>query len=270
MLILKQICIISAVLYVLVLLFVYFKQESFIFFPTQARHKLPDDSRITEYTLANDKETLKGWLINEQGSKKRLIIYYGGNAEDIFYSIDEFRNFVESGVLLVNYRGYGSSSGKPGEKELFADALAIIDDISKRHSPQKTYLIGRSLGSGVAAYVASHRKIDGVILVTPFDSIESLARRQFPFLPTSHMLKHKFRSSDYVKEIDGPCLVIYGGRDSVIFPASTKRLLAHFKTKPETVFIKDGGHNNIEMFEEYKTALQSFIRDHEEKELDGN
>lgn len=264
MLIYKQIFLIGALFYLLLLLFVYLKQESFIFFPTQGKHQLSGENKKStiEYTFSHAGETLNGWLMNEEAAKDLLIIYYGGNAEDIFYSIAEFNNFKESAVLFVNYRGYGTSGGKPGEKELFSDALAIIDDVHKKYSPQKTYLIGRSLGSGVAAYVASKREVSGVILVTPYDSIESLARRQFPFLPTSLLLKHKFRSIDYVEKITCPSLVIYGGRDSIISPKSTEKLLGHFITKPETIFIKEGGHNNIEMFQEYKTALQSFIPNH--------
>lgn len=264
MLIYKQVFLISAVFYLTLLLFVYLRQESFIFFPTQGKHQLSDESKnsITEYTFSHTGETLNGWLLNEAAAQNLLIIYYGGNAEDIFYSIAEFNNFDQSAVLFVNYRGYGTSSGKPGEKELFSDALAIIDDVHKRYSPQKTYLMGRSLGSGVAAYIASKREVDGVILVTPYDSIESLARRQFPFLPTTLLLKHKFRSIDYVEKITSPSLVIYGGRDTIVSPRSTEKLLAHFITTPETIFIKEGGHNNIEMFQEYKTALQSFILGH--------
>jgi len=256
----KQACIAITVLYVVMLIFVYIQQKSFIFFPIKGKHTLKD-AGSTEYTFSHAGVTLNGWLINSEAAAKRLIIYYGGNAEEIFFSIGDFKAYENTTTLLVNYRGYGSSDGKPGEKELFADALAIIDDITNTHSPQKIFLMGRSLGSGVATYVASKRAIDGIILISPFDSLESLARRQFPFLPTSLLLKHRFRSIDYVDNITCPGLVIYGGKDGIVPPHSTRRLLNHFNQKKiKTVYIEEGGHNNIETFADYSSAIQNFVR----------
>ncbi len=260
MLLIKQVCIVITVLYFLLLIFVYIQQKSFIFFPIKGKHTLKD-AGSTEYTFSHSGVTLNGWLINKESAGNRLIIYYGGNAEEIFFSIGDFKEYKNTATLLVNYRGYGSSDGKPGEKELFTDALAIIDDITNTHSPQKIFLMGRSLGSGVATYTASKRAIDGIILISPYDSLESLAKRQFPFLPTSLMLKHRFRSIDYVHNISCPGLIIYGGRDTIVPPQSTRRLLTHFNQKKiKTVFIEKGGHNNIETFAEYNSAIQIFVR----------
>lgn len=246
-------------IYAVILLIVFLRQDNFIFFPTQAKHPSPDDKDIMTIGFSHSEETLNGWLVNRKAAQQSLIIYYGGNAEDIFYSIPDFLNYQNCAVLLVNYRGYGSSSGKPGEKEFFEDALAIFDNVSQEYSPNKIFLMGRSLGSGVATYVASRRKIDGVILVTPYDSIKSMARRQFPFLPTSLLLKHPFMSSDYVENITCHCLVIYGGRDDTIPNKNTENLLRYFKVRAEVVRIEEGGHNNIETFEEYRAAIQEFI-----------
>lgn len=259
MLILKQIGLITAVVYFLILLFVYFQQKSFIFFPTHAQHR-STDKQISKYELSTDHVSLRGWLLNTEASPERLLIYYGGNAEDIFFTIGDFKIFSDAAILFVNYRGYGSSTGSPGEDEFFTDALSIFDDVSRKFSPKKIFLVGRSLGSGVASYVAGHRKVDGVILITPFASIESLAKKQFPFLPTTLLLKHKFRSSDYIRKYKGPCLIIYGGKDRIVPPQSTLGLIKHIPGEKEIVCIENADHNNIEGFSEFNTAIMQFIK----------
>jgi len=259
MLALKQILLLFLLFYSLLLLFLYLQQKSFIFFPTKARHNV-SGKNIAPYSLSQDQIQLKGWLLNPSYVGDRLFIYYGGNAEDIFFAFEQFKEFGNSAALLVNYRGYGISGGSPGEKEMFADALAVFDDIRKTHSPGKIFLMGRSLGSGIASYVGSKRNVDGVILATPFYSIESLAKKQFPYLPVSKILKHKFLSSQYVKNISAPCLVIYGGRDNTVPPENTRRLIKNIAAETTVVFIEEAEHNNIELFDNYNLAILQFIQ----------
>ena len=255
----KQLLLILLFFYFFFMVFLYLQQRSFIFFPTKSKHQLKD-SRSSDFTLNSGSATLRGWLINHKYVSHRLIIYYGGNAEDIFYSIDTFNKYDDTASLLVNYRGYGTSSGTPSEESLFADALAIFDEIIKLYNPEKIWLMGRSLGSGVATYVAAKRDITGLILITPFDSIESLAKKQFPFMPVSLLLKHKFRSIDHASKISQPTLIIYGGMDRTVPPASTERLIEYIPASKNIVFIEKAEHNNIEMFDEYDLAILKFIQ----------
>lgn len=254
----RQLLIIAAIAYGAMLLFLFFMQKKFIFFPTQARHNI-EGADMTPYSLEKKGVILSGWLLNADYASQRLLIYYGGNAEDVFLSRDQFRNLVDTAVLLVNYRGYGTSTGDPGEKELFADALGIYDDLSRHYSPDRIFLMGRSLGSGVANYVAAHRTIAGIILITPFDSLERLAKRQYPIMPVSLLLRHKFRSIDYVKKYSAPAAIIYGGRDNIVPPKATERLIMHMGSEKKVVFIKEAEHNNIELFDEFQLALLQFI-----------
>ncbi len=255
----KQLLLILLLFYFFFMVFLYLQQRSFIFFPTKSKHLLKD-SRSSDFTLNSGSATLRGWLINYKYVSQRLIIYYGGNAEDIFYSIDTFNKYDDTASLLVNYRGYGTSSGTPSEESLFADALAIFDEVIKLYNPEKIWLMGRSLGSGVATYVAAKREITGLILITPYDSIESLAKKQYPIMPVSLLLKHKFRSIDYAGKITEPTLIIYGGMDRIVPPASTERLIEHIPARKNIVFIEKAEHNNIEMFDEYDLAIFKFIQ----------
>lgn len=254
----KQIILITLLIYVIILVLVYFQQENLIFYPTRAQHK-PKDKTVLGYTFATNDTQLNGWIVNADFMDNGILFYYGGNAEDIFYSIDQFTS-LPIATLMVNYRGYGSSRGKPSEHAFFADALAIYDDISSKFSPEKTYLMGRSLGSGVASYVAGTKEVDGVILVTPFDSLEHLARRQFPFLPTGLLLKHRFNSTSHIQKNKAPVLIIYGGKDRTVPPQRTEQLLHSLRGKKEILFIKEAEHNNIDLFPEYQLAIMKFLQ----------
>lgn len=255
---LKQILLIGLLFYSAILLFIYFQQKKFIFFPTRAHHEPPQQS--VEYTLHHDNIVLQGWFFQEKYAPDRLIFYYGGNAEDIYYAVEQFQQYGDTAALFVNYRGYGASTGFPGQQEIFQDALAIFDEVTQRYRPQKVFVMGRSLGSGVAGYVASRRSVDGSILITPFDSIEAIARRQFFFLPVSLLLRHPFRLIDYAAHFTAPSLIIYGGKDSTVLPAQTERLIENTRGEKKSVFIEDAEHNNIDMFDRYHLEILKFIQ----------
>lgn len=239
-------------------LFMYLRQEAFLFFPPTARHEVHDYPHVVDYQLRQDAVTLRGWLVNPNLVRQKLLIYYGGNGEDIFHNIEELKD-IKAASLLVAYRGYGPSDGRPAEAAIFADALAVIDDIQERYAPRQIFLIGRSLGSGVACYAAAKREIDGAVLVTPYDSIVNIARSSYPWLPVGLLLKHRFDSLQVIAQITCPLLIIYGGQDQVVPAARTENLINHIGGSKEVVFIKRADHGTIDMFAEYWTALVAFI-----------
>ncbi len=246
------------IVYLSCVLFMYLRQESFLFFPTAARHEGHGYENVVDYRLVQKTATLRGWLVNPALVREKLLIYYGGNAEDIFLNIDEFRD-IKAASLFVAYRGYGPSDGRPGESELFADSLAVIDDMVDRYSPKEIFLIGRSLGSGVACFAAAHKEVQGTILITPYDSIENVARSAYPWLPVSLLLRHRFPSVQYLSRIPCPLLVIYGGKDGVVPPKRTKNLIDHIAGEKEILFIDRADHGTIDMFPEYWEAVLLFI-----------
>ncbi len=252
--------------YVLLLFFFYIVQERLIFYPTTARHHPKKNDKIEPYTLHRDGIQLRGWLVNPQFVATRVLIYYGGKGEDIFLNIEEFEE-IQIATLLVPYRGYATCSGQPGEASLFADALAIIDDIKNKFLPKKIFLMGRSLGTGVACYAAAKQEISGevigeisgVILVTPFASISALARLRYPWLPVSLLLRHKFLSDEYVRQVKAPFLVLYGSEDKVVPPLQTKKLLNCIKSDKKEIYIKGADHGTIDMHPEYWPAILEFL-----------
>ncbi len=255
----KAVLYISAI-YSIIALIIYLRQESFIFFPISARHTIdPSNTKVEEYTLTNGDVTLNGWLINPQQIQHHLIIYYGGNAEDVFHSINEFLELDTTATLLVNYRGYGSSTGKASESSFFQDAIDIYEDVRSRYRPKQIYILGRSLGSGVATYIGSKKEVHGIILVTPYDSLTHMARHSFPWLPTSLLLKHKFNSLEYVQHIKKPILIIYGGRDTIIPNKRTTNLIEHIQVPKEVHCIEEADHNSISLYPDYWLHIVRFI-----------
>lgn len=242
-------------------------QESFLFFPPKARHRDHGYDHVVPYQLEQKSATLRGWLVNPEQAERKLLVYYGGNAEDVFLNVDEYSD-IRAASLFVSYRGYGPSDGKPGEKELFSDALAVIDDLVGRYSPEEIYLIGRSLGSGVACYVAAHREVRGAILITPYDSILNIAKSAYPWLPVSFLLKHRFDSVQQLAGVSCPLLILYGGLDRVVPPTRTKKLIENIRGEKKLVYIDRADHGTIDMFPEYWEAILNFI-DSRERETAG-
>lgn len=242
-------------LYLLLAAFLYLFQRSMIYFPVP-----PDpDFFADEITLESDGHRLHGWVLNP--GKARAMLYFGGNAEQITLNRNLFEDlFRDYSVYLVNYRGYGDSEGWPSEAALFADALAIYDLAANRHRSVSAY--GRSLGSGVAVYLATQRELDKLILLTPYDSITAVAQRAYPVFPAGWLLKDRFASDSRAAGLRLPVLIIAAGRDRVIPPVHAEALRRALVDAPVTfVMIDQATHNDVTEFPAFREALRAFIAD---------
>ena len=188
-------------------------------------------------------------------------VYYGGNAEEVSGNLTDLDRLKAGAYLFMNYRGYGDSDGKPSQKALCRDALFILDTVTRRENIplNRVVLMGRSLGSGVAVYVASRRAVCGVILVTPFDSLVKVARHHYPFLPVGLLLKHPFDSAALAPDIHLPALMITAGQDGIIPAPRSARLARLWGGPVETVVIEGGDHNDLQLDEAYWTAINRFL-----------
>jgi pimeloyl-ACP methyl ester carboxylesterase len=164
--------------------------------------------------------------------------------------------FPDSAIYLLHYRGFGGSSGKPTQNALFSDALALFDQVHTHHP--NIDVIGRSLGTGVATYLASQRPITRLVLVTPFDSLQEIAASQFPYVPVRWFLQDKFESWRYAPNITAPTLIIAAENDEVIPRASTELFRTRFKNGIATFhLIANVGHNNISESADYLPLLKT-------------
>src|SRR3989441_8132785 len=210
-----------------VLLLAWLFQERMMFFPRPVDSRPTPRPNVEDVTLvAADGVKLRGWLVRGAVTPAPLVIYFGGNAEEVSWLTELADQFADWSLLLVNFRGYGESEGKPGEKELLEDGLVIHDYAKGRPEvdSERIVAMGRSLGSGVAVHLAAHRLLRGVILVSPYDSIVEVAKHHYPFLPVSLMLRHRFDSLALASRIEAPLLCLVATEDRVI-PAAHSRVL---------------------------------------------
>jgi pimeloyl-ACP methyl ester carboxylesterase len=217
----------------------FFFQRSLVYFP-QPNAVTSADSQLT---LAMPDAQVS--VITRERVGPRALIYFGGNAEDVSRNLPEFAEaFPDYAVYLLNYRGFGGSGGSPSEAAIAEDALALFDQVYASH-PQVS-LIGRSLGSGVAVRLASQRPVQQLILVTPYNSLEEIAARQYPWVPVKWLLKDRFESGKYAAHVRVPTLLLAASDDEVIPRASTQRLLGNFPQGVAVLrVVPDSGHNSI-------------------------
>jgi len=241
--------------YVGICLWVRFHQRELLYYPQSTRV----EAQTTDFSITHDGVVLRGWVIHPE--MPNPILYFGGNAERIEDDRRDFaRWFPNHSVYMLAYRGYGASDGKPSEAALFADAVSEFDQIQALHSGQPISVIGRSLGSGVAANLASQRPIAKLVLVTPFDSMEKVAQSDFPWLPMRWLIKDSYPSASYVANDSHPALIVRAGNDELIPAENTHRLIQAFPRAPTVINIPGRGHNDINKAPEYGQALADFLR----------
>ena len=234
--------------------YLYLAQRSFIYFPTpESKNVMAEDLR-----LDFDGATLQIWRLAAE--KEEAVIYFGGNAEDVAQNLGEFSSiFPDKAIYLVNYRGYGASTGTPSEAAIVSDAQAIFDHISPAHS--SISVVGRSLGSGVAMFLAANRNAARLVLITPYDSIARVAQSSFPIFPVSAILKDRYDSLSHASSISIPTLILIAERDEFIPMKSSRNLAAALDSSITTVHvIENATHNTIQNFGQYTAALGEFLQ----------
>lgn len=196
-------------------------------------------------------------VLNE--GHKNAILYFGGNAESMAKSSDYIaQQFPGFTCYLMDYRGYGSSTGEPSQETIYKDALALYDRVKQKHI--RISIGGRSLGTSVAAYVAAHREVIKLALITPFDSIISIAQERYPFYPATLLLNDTYELITYVKDIKAKTFVVMAENDKVVPRAHSLRLIKAFKKEQiVTTVIKGRGHIDISDDEKYYKIMQDFI-----------
>lgn len=243
-----------ALLYVAACTWVYFNQGKLLYFPQYTRVSRSE----TDFALDRGDVVLRGWALNRNG--RNPILYFGGNAEQVGANRADFARWFEGrAVYLLAYRGYGASDGAPSQDALFADALALYDDVHARHPGAPISVIGRSLGSGVAAYLAAHRPVARLALVTPYDSMVAVGLAHYPWLPVSLLSHERYESARWLHAYERPVLILQASDDRVVPRANTDRLGAALPTTPRVVTVPDSDHDSISASPVYADTLAEFL-----------
>ena len=226
----------------------WFTQESMIFFPqpVASTPHLPARASPLE-VVAADGTHLRGWIVKGAAAPTPTLIYFGGNTEEVSWTLADPHWPREWTLVGLNYRGYGTSEGKPGERELTSDALAIYDALVRREDidPRRIVVFGRSLGTAVAVHLAGERAVAGAELVSPFDSMTAIGKTHYPFLPVSLLLRHRFDALPDAKRNQMPLLAIVGESDSIIPPERSRALFDAWAGAKIWQVVPRADHNDL-------------------------
>lgn len=242
------------ILYTLLCLLLFAFQRKMIYFP------VPEVSipGVAHVVLDTGEVRLKVWTLNPE--EERALLYFGGNAENVANNIGVFKTlFPRHTVYLLNYRGYGGSSGAPDEEGFYRDAALLYTYASRRH--RGVSVMGRSIGSAVATYLASREPVEKLVLVTPFDSAVAVAKRLYPMFPVEMLMRDRFDSAGRAGEITAPTLIVASEDDGVIPKANTQRLVNAVTAAPlEVVMLRETDHNTIHLHPAYGPVISKFMQ----------
>ena len=241
-----------------------FEFQSHLIFPVHAvppAGPLPQGAERLALTTG-DGHQLAGIRIPPDSAtgETRLILGFGGNAwngQDVAQYLHEL--YPNCDVVAFHYRGYTPSTGSPSAQALLADAPLIYDLAVDRLKPARVIAVGFSIGSGVAASLAVERKVDGLILVTPFDSLKAVAQGMFPWLPIGRFFEHEIDAGSAIERVRAPVAIVAAERDEIVPPDRTDALRPRV---PHLVFdrtIERSGHNDIYTRSDFQAAMHAAL-----------
>ena len=242
-------------------LLIYLFQERFIFKPEilkkdfQFKYDIP----FREYFFDIEPGVSINGLHFFRDAPQGLILYFHGNSRSIKGWAKYARDFYKYGydVVLVDYRGFGKSTGKRSEKEMLGDMQFIYNKLSKEYSEHHMIVYGRSIGSGFAAKIASENKPRYLIMDSPYYNFLKTVERFLPLLPVRFILRYHLRTDRWIRHVNCHTYIIHGTKDWLIPIRQSEALQKLNPNKITLIRIRGGGHNNLPSFDEY----HNFIRD---------
>ena len=243
-----------------------FDLQSQFIFPTHAVSPpgpWPPGAERLSLTTPDGKE-LAGIRIppDEPRKQRTLILGFGGNAwnaQDVAEYLHEL--FPDEEVVAFHYRGYTPSQGLPSAEALIADAPLVYDLAVDRLKPRHVIAVGFSIGSGVAARLAADRKLNGLIMVTPFDSLSAVAQSMYPWLPIGRFFSHEIDAASALEENRVPVAIVAAERDEIVPAERTEALRARVPNLVLERTIAGAGHNDIYARSHFHDAMrEAFTR----------
>jgi len=233
---------------ILFFIFIRFLEKKSLYYPMEKIEATPRDIGLDYEDLVittKDSVLISGWYIPSK-SPRATFIFSHGNGGNISHRLEKIRMFNELhvNVLIFDYRGYGMSKGSPSEEGLYLDAEAVYDYLvnEKKIPPQKIIGYGESLGGAVIIDLAANRKMGGIIIEGSFTSIEDMAKKHFPFIP-SFIYKTAFNALEKIKRVKAPTLHFHSRTDEIV-PYELGRRLFDSAPGPKEFVDLQGGHND--------------------------
>jgi pimeloyl-ACP methyl ester carboxylesterase len=249
---------------VLLSIAVYFLQDYFIFKPEKldSGFQFKYDVPFKELNFDVEPGVRLNGLHFFREAPKGLILYFHGNTRSIKgwarYAKDFYRYNYD--VVLIDYRGFGKSTGKRNEKEMLQDVQFIYHSLAEQFSENHLIVYGRSLGSGFAVKVASDNNPRYVILDSPYYNFKKVIERFLPVLPIRYVLRYQLRTDKWIIKVKCHVYIIHGTRDRLIPIAHSEQLQSLNPRKITLIRIHGGRHNNLPQFDEYHNFLRDILK----------
>jgi uncharacterized protein len=250
-------------LYIIVCILLYFYQEKLIFFPQMLEKTFQfhfDQPHEELFIRTRDDIQLHGLLFRAQ-QPKGVIFYLHGNAGSLasWGSVAKTYTDLNYDVFMLDYRGYGKSEGEiEGEKQLFEDNQTAYEEIKKRYPERQIIILGYSIGTGMAAQLASVNQPKLLILQAPYYSLTDMMEHTFSLVPT-FLLKYKFATHEYLKQCKMPVVIFHGKQDEVIYYGSSLKLQQEFKSQDVLIPLDNQGHNGMTENPHYQAVMKKIL-----------
>jgi uncharacterized protein len=241
----------------------YFWQEKIIFHPVAlaANYTFSFNNQFTEYNFQTPDNQSINAVLFQHPNPKGIIVYCHGNADNIARWGAIAEKLVQYGyeVLVFDYRGYGKSTGKVTEENLFADAKLVYNFAKTRFAEAQIVVYGRSLGTGIATFLAATNSPKHLVLETPYYSILEMSQRYANWLPTKLLLKYPLRTDLRITDVQAPISIFHGTADEIVPYESGSKLKKWLKPQDQFITIPDGMHSNLENYELYRQAIAKIL-----------
>lgn len=251
------------IIYLMVVSYVYFNQEEMIF----PAYKLPQnyqfsfDEDFKEMNIPSfDGKKLNGLLFKVK-NPKGLIFYLHGNAGALNSWGNVAKVYTQLGydVFILDYRGYGKSEGTiENQEQMFQDVSIVYHKLMERYDEKNVFITGYSIGTGIAAYLASENNPKGLILLAPYDNFTEFSGTRMPFIP-NFIKKFSFETNQYIKKIQSPIAIFHGNKDNVISFDNSVRLAKLLKKGSQFYLLENQDHIGINENEAYITQLKQIL-----------
>ncbi len=258
-------CLAVALIYLLICVFVYFRQEKLIFKPTQlpANHQFKFKNKFEELFIKSSDGKLLNGLLFKIEQPKGLIFYLHGNIGSLDSWGEVPKNYINLGydIFIYDYRSYGKSEGQiKSQQQLFDDNQILYNEMKKIYSENSITILGHSLGSGMAAKLASENQPKSLILITPYYSMSNMVKSLYPYLPV-FLLKYKLETYKFLKKCKMPVIIFHGDKDDLVPYDHSVRLMDVLKSDDRLITLKNQDHYRINDSEDYRNALKEVLHE---------
>lgn len=260
---LKRIAVATITLYVLVGFVLYFVQDKILFHPKALSKDYPFqfEQPFEELNISLGKENLSIIKFKSSKERKGIVLFFHGNMKNVEHYKKYPQYFLRNrcDVWMIDYPGFGKTTGKRSEKIIYEQALMMYNLAEKEIHYDSIIVYGKSIGTGIASYVAANKNCRQLILETPYYSIQSIARHYFPVYPLNSMIKYSFPVNNYLKEVKAPVIILHGTNDKIVPYKQSKRLKKENRGI-HLITIEKGKHNDLSDFALFHSTIDSLLK----------